>query len=205
MRTDNTKDGEKVAGATGSERCPKCGSLEVESNTPRTTYACGSYTYDARPGTFRRGDFCESPNSEINDALGRPTIRATSPNACGSPTAKGESVPTFRRPICHTLKTLPEYLEAVGCGEKTFEVRRNDRDFLNGDGLHLREWHSDSGTYGFRSITCRVSYVLKGAEAIKFGVRPGFCVLGIKLPADHQWPPNAQPLSDGATKGSHEH
>lgn len=34
------------------ERCPNCGSPEVESNTPRTTYACGSSDYDQRPGTF---------------------------------------------------------------------------------------------------------------------------------------------------------
>lgn len=32
--------------------CPTCGAQEVEADTPRTTYACGSSDYDQRPGTF---------------------------------------------------------------------------------------------------------------------------------------------------------
>ncbi|MEG0259568.1 MAG: DUF3850 domain-containing protein [Lysinibacillus sp.] len=33
----------------------------------------------------------------------------------------------------HDLKILPEYLEAVVSGKKTFEIRKNDRDFQVGD------------------------------------------------------------------------
>ena len=33
--------------------CPRCGAPEVESNTPRTTYACGSSDYDGRAETIR--------------------------------------------------------------------------------------------------------------------------------------------------------
>ncbi len=33
--------------------CPVCGAPEVDAMTPRTVYACGSSTYDERPGTFR--------------------------------------------------------------------------------------------------------------------------------------------------------
>ena len=36
-----------------SDTCPKCGAPEVDANTPRTVYACGSSDYDQRPGTFR--------------------------------------------------------------------------------------------------------------------------------------------------------
>lgn len=36
-----------------SERCPRCGAAEVASNTPRTTYACGTSDYDGRPGTLQ--------------------------------------------------------------------------------------------------------------------------------------------------------
>lgn len=60
-----------IAAAMGEERplmtknihgdqCPLCGAKEVESNTPRTTYACGSSDYDGRPETFHPGDKCES-------------------------------------------------------------------------------------------------------------------------------------------------
>ena len=39
-------------------KCPGCGSLEVSSNSPFTTYSCGSKDYDQRPGTFRQGPNC---------------------------------------------------------------------------------------------------------------------------------------------------
>lgn len=42
----------------GFDTCPKCGSDEVPSNGPRTTYACGSSDYDQRPSTFRCGTNC---------------------------------------------------------------------------------------------------------------------------------------------------
>ncbi len=40
------------------DKCPKCGAIEIEADTPRTVYSCGSSDYDNRPGTFKRGDNC---------------------------------------------------------------------------------------------------------------------------------------------------
>ncbi len=40
------------------DKCPKCGAVEIEADTPRTVYSCGSSDYDNRPGTFKRGDNC---------------------------------------------------------------------------------------------------------------------------------------------------
>ena len=39
--------------------------------------------------------------------------------------------------MIHALKTLPEYFEAVWENKKTFELRKNDRDFKVGDYLAL--------------------------------------------------------------------
>ena len=34
--------------------------------------------------------------------------------------------------MTHELKTLPKYFDAIVVGEKTFEVRRDDRGFQKG-------------------------------------------------------------------------
>jgi ribosomal protein L37E len=51
----------------------------------------------------------------------------------------------------HSLKTWPEYFEAQRAGRKTFELRRNDRNFQVGDLLVLREW-DECSTETARSI-----------------------------------------------------
>lgn len=76
----------------------------------------------------------------------------------------------------HDLKTWPEFFEAVATGQKTFEVRKNDRDYQRGDVLMLHEWEPEQG-YTQRWLRCRVAYVLHGPA---FGIEAGFCVMSIK-------------------------
>jgi hypothetical protein len=40
-------------------KCPKCGALEVESESPHTFYKCQSYDYDQRPETFFQSEYCK--------------------------------------------------------------------------------------------------------------------------------------------------
>ena len=67
----------------------------------------------------------------------------------------------------HDLKILPEYFRAVKSGEKTFEVRFNDRNFQKGDVLHLREW--DGNEYTGKSIFVEVTYILDNPSYCKDG------------------------------------
>lgn len=47
----------------------------------------------------------------------------------------------------HELKTWPLAFDAICTGEKSWEVRRNDRDYTPGDRLRLREWDPPSQFY----------------------------------------------------------
>jgi hypothetical protein len=80
----------------------------------------------------------------------------------------------------HELKTWPSYFQAVKDGDKTFEVRKNDRDFQVGDWLKLLEYNPSkdrTAPYTGREVTVMVTYVLDGGE---FGIEKGYCVMGIR-------------------------
>ena len=86
----------------------------------------------------------------------------------------------------HELKTLPPFFDRVFSGDKTFELRRNDRDFQVGDVLVLREWENDCdwkkldvGAYTGRKIWARIVYVLTQAP----GLRSTYAILGIVVDA----------------------
>lgn len=40
----------------------------------------------------------------------------------------------------HSLKIWPQYYDRLLTGEKTFEIRKNDRGFQAGDSITLAEW-----------------------------------------------------------------
>lgn len=64
----------------------------------------------------------------------------------------------------HSLKTWTEYFEAVVDGRKTFEIRKNDRDFHVGDTLVLRDWDRNEGEYTGRKIEVEVMYITDGGN-----------------------------------------
>lgn len=83
----------------------------------------------------------------------------------------------------HYLKTWPAPYSAVERGIKTFEYRKNDRNFCVGDVLVLEEWYQDEGYTG-RYLYVEVTYVL----AAGFGVPDGYCVMSItNLLSSNKW------------------
>jgi len=74
----------------------------------------------------------------------------------------------------HELKTWPNFFNAVFCGMKRFEVRKNDRGFNYLDVVVLREWSPESGYTGRETRIC-ISYILTGGQ---FGIEDGYCVFG---------------------------
>lgn len=71
--------------------------------------------------------------------------------------------------MIHELKTWPEYFEAVYNGLKTFEVRKDDRNFQVGDILILREWLPSRESYTGRKTYVKVTYTLRDTRFVKDG------------------------------------
>lgn len=102
--------------------------------------------------------------------------------------------------MIHELKTWPEFFDAVKRGEKTFEVRRNDRGFQVGDTLRLVRWQPSEGYHGGgyetgelgkpywqtpggkrSEIDLVITYKMDGG---RFGLDPQWCVLGFSAPQE---------------------
>lgn len=69
----------------------------------------------------------------------------------------------------HELKTVQPYFERCWLQSKTFEVRKNDRDFQNGDTVYLKEYDPETDTYSGREIRCKIIYVLHDFHALEKG------------------------------------
>ena len=75
----------------------------------------------------------------------------------------------------HELKILPEYYDAVRCGDKRFEIRKNDRDYHTGDILRLKEW--DGKQYTGEELDAVVRYIYHGID--EYGLAEGYCIMYI--------------------------
>ena len=84
-----------------------------------------------------------------------------------------------RPPAIHALKTWPEFYAAVVGGRKTFELRKADRDFQEGDILELAEWGPFAREYSGNKIRKIITYVMRGPC---FGLAEGWVVLGLATP-----------------------
>lgn len=79
----------------------------------------------------------------------------------------------------HDLKTWKPFFEAVISGEKTFEMRKDDRGFEVGDSLRLIEVDPDNDLKPTgRLAQYKITYILRGEQ---WGILPEYAVLAIKM------------------------
>ena len=93
----------------------------------------------------------------------------------------------------HIIKCAPAYFDAIERGDKTFEVRRDDRGYQKGDTLILQRTKQDSPwevewdsffdpplgerRRARKELRCTVAWVLTGGQ---FGIEGGYVVMSIK-------------------------
>ena len=78
----------------------------------------------------------------------------------------------------HKIKILRDFADAVYSGDKTFEIRKNDRGYQKGD-IVVFEAMADSAftmpTHPINKTKYTITYVLNG-----WGIKEDYVVLGIK-------------------------
>ena len=83
----------------------------------------------------------------------------------------------------HKLKTATKPYQEVEKGNKTFEVRKNDRDFKVYDYIYLQE--TVGAIFTGREIgPLEIVFVLYDFDSL--GIKEGYCVLQLKALADYQ-------------------
>jgi uncharacterized protein YqfB (UPF0267 family) len=77
----------------------------------------------------------------------------------------------------HDLKITPEYFDDIVSDIKTFEVRRNDRDFKVGDILRLMEYFPSDNSYSGEDVYATVKCIFDHPMYVK----DGYVIMSIKL------------------------
>lgn len=79
--------------------------------------------------------------------------------------------------MTHNIKLLEEFCDAVDRGDKSFEVRKNDRNYKVGDIVRFLPIAKDSYpvAHPVQNKTFRITCVLSG-----WGIKEGFVAFGIK-------------------------
>lgn len=80
----------------------------------------------------------------------------------------------------HTLKIKEEYYGEILKGSKTFELRKNDRDYQVGDLIVFTDLSGELlNIYSeIRPTIFVITYILENVP--QYGLKDGYCILGIK-------------------------
>lgn len=78
----------------------------------------------------------------------------------------------------HKLKIKEEYFNEVKEGRKTFEIRKNDRDYKVGDVVILTKVDNE-GFLTREVLVGTITYLLKNCP--QYGLGCGYCIFSLKI------------------------
>lgn len=145
-------------------------------------YSCARYeSCNVKTGTCRSCDrylnraeaqkTAEQRYNEEQEKIDRETARKLKEQ---EETEMIKTLPSEKEKKVHDIKIGKEFFEDVKNNVKTFELRKNDRDYKVGEILELHEYEAGEET----GKTCRklIAYMLKEFT----GLQDGYCILGLK-------------------------
>ena len=149
--------------------CYSCTEYEACNVKTGTCTSCDQYKN--RKETYKTD---EQKYSEEQDAIDRETKKklremAEEEKLATLPSETGDS-----RKI-HQIRLASTYFDDVVSGKKSFELRKNDRGYKEGDFLEMLEF-TDGRNTG-RSVQVLVTYLLENYT----GLEEGYCIMGTKV------------------------
>lgn len=112
----------------------------------------------------------EERYNEEQDAIDRETAKKLREKADEE---KMQQLPSQQEKKVHDVKLGATFFDDVKTGRKTFELRKNDRGYKEGDTIVLHEYKD--GTTTGRTITKKIVYMLEDFT----GLEDGYCILGL--------------------------
>ena len=112
----------------------------------------------------------EERYSEEQDAIDRETAKKLREKADEE---KMQQLPSQQEKKVHDVKLGATFFDDVKTGHKTFELRKNDRGYKEGDTIVLHEYKNGATTG--RTITKKIVYMLEDFT----GLEDGYCILGL--------------------------
>lgn len=112
----------------------------------------------------------EERYSEEQDAVDRETAKKLREKADEE---KMQQLPSQQEKKVHDVKLGTTFFDDVKTGRKTFELRKNDRGYKEGDIIVMHEYKD--GTTTGRTIEKKIVYMLEDFT----GLEDGYCILGL--------------------------
>lgn len=113
----------------------------------------------------------EERYSEEQDAIDRETAKKLREKADEE---KMQQLPSQQEKKVHDVKLGTTFFDDVKTGRKTFELRKNDRGYKEGDIIVMHEYKD--GTTTGRTIEKKIVYMLEDFT----GLEDGYCILGLR-------------------------
>lgn len=102
-----------------------------------------------------------------------------------------------KEPKIHEIKIAASFYDDVTNGRKRFELRKNDRDYKEGDSIKMLEFKD--GRHTGRTIDADIIYLLENYT----GLEEGYCILGIDVTVHSGQVSETD--TGGAVAGTNEH
>lgn len=112
----------------------------------------------------------EERYSEEQDTIDRETAKKLREKADKE---KMQQLPSQQEKKVHDVKLGATFFDDVKTGRKTFELRKNDRGYKEGDTIVMHEYKD--GTTTGRTIEKKIVYMLEDFT----GLEDGYCILGL--------------------------